>query len=270
MASWTFSNIVKDDSLTVIVGISLASAIAFSTYYLSFVAKVPNIHCGNKKLKSLLLSRVPCLSRRYWVTPWCIEPRLHTILSMPVFHTKEPISYEREILVLHDGGEVALDWKHKCLTHSKGDPILILLPGLTGDSQTFYVRKLVQAVSEAGWCCVVFQNRGLAGVRLKTPRTYCAANFEDFKEVLDHVVKKHPESPLAALGVSLGGLILGNYLCVAGENTPLTTAVIISAPWDVFISSESLQKPWMNRALNQHLAKALCNMYLRSCSSYDP
>lgn len=139
----------------------------------------------------------------------------------------------REILVLPDGGEVALDWMEEGC--SKDGPCVILLPGLTGESQAEYVKCLVVAAKQSGLRVVVFNNRGLGGIELKTPRLYCASNCEDLSEVVKHVGKTVPKDSLGAAGISMGGLILGNYLVRKGEEARkyLAAAKIISAPWDV-------------------------------------
>jgi len=113
----------------------------------------------------------------------------------------------REILQLKDGGEVALDW----LTAGCADdaPIIIILPGLTGESQAEYIKCLVTAGNQIGLRCVVFNNRGLGGIALKTPRLYCAANCEDLCEVMNYIQKQHPNVRKGATGISMGGLILG-------------------------------------------------------------
>lgn len=51
---------------------------------------------------------------------------------------------------------------------------------------------LVSSAKKVGIRCVIFNNRGLGGVELKTPRTYCAANSDDLTEVVDYVKKIHP------------------------------------------------------------------------------
>ena len=83
---------------------------------------------------------------------------------------------------------------------------------------------------------------------IKTPRTYCASNTDDVSEVIDHIKKLHPESPLMALGVSLGGIILGNYLVAKGEQarTKLVAAMLVSVAWDCFKGTESLEKWGLN------------------------
>lgn len=71
----------------------------------------------------------------------------------------------REVLTLKDGGEVALDWKEE--NTSPSSPIVLLLPGLTGTSQTEYAKALAISASKAGIRFVVFNYRGLGGMQLK-------------------------------------------------------------------------------------------------------
>lgn len=79
--------------------------------------------------------------------------------------TSSSIFIFSEILVLQDGGEVALDWAEaSCTPHS---PIVIILPGLTGASQAEYIKCLVSAAKNVGIRCVIFNNRGLGGIDLK-------------------------------------------------------------------------------------------------------
>lgn len=81
----------------------------------------------------------------------------------------------------------------------------------------------------------MFNNRGLGGLELKTPRLYCASNTDDLAEVIHHVKKTNQHVKIGATGISMGGLILGNYLANYSEESKsiLTAAQIISVPWDV-------------------------------------
>lgn len=111
--------------------------------------------------------------------------------------TKKILLY-REVFPLKDGGEVALDWlETNC---SSDSPIIIILPGLTGESQAEYIKCLVCAANRIGIRTVVFNQRGLGGVNLKTPRLYCAANCEDLSEVVHHVRKLNPHVKIGATG----------------------------------------------------------------------
>lgn len=118
--------------------------------------------------------------------------------------------FDREILQLKDGGEVALDWKDSDC--EKDSPIIIILPGLTGESQADYIKCLVAAANQIGIRCCVFINRGLGGIALKTPRLYCAANCEDLSEVVNYVYINNPNVLIAATGKTISILVC-SYAC---------------------------------------------------------
>jgi predicted alpha/beta-fold hydrolase len=67
---------------------------------------------------------------------------------------------------LKDGGELALDWLEP-KDSSKKVPLVLVLPGLTGNSQAEYIKSLMRAAQSEGFRCVVLNNRGLGGVDLK-------------------------------------------------------------------------------------------------------
>ena len=71
------------------------------------------------------------------------------------------------MLELKDGGQVCLDWLDDGREHDETHPTVIILPGLTGSSQSEYVKSFVLSVQDAGARCVVFNNRGRGGVQLK-------------------------------------------------------------------------------------------------------
>lgn len=54
-------------------------------------------------------------------------------------------------------------------------------------------------------------------------------------------------------------MILGNYLVTRGERAArhIVAAMVISIPWNVFVGTESLEKPLWNLLLNRHLASRL-------------
>ena len=87
----------------------------------------------------------------------------------------------------------------------------------------------------------------------------CASNSEDLSAVIDHINTSYPHAPVLALGVSLGGIILGNYLAQHGEDVKnkLKSAMLVSVCFDTFKGTESLEKEGLNRMLNRHLANCL-------------
>lgn len=76
----------------------------------------------------------------------------------------------REILSMKDGGEVAIDWQYPKSDGPLSSITIVILTGLTGNSQSEYVRETVTKLYEKGYCCVVFNYRGRGGVKLKVKR----------------------------------------------------------------------------------------------------
>lgn len=74
------------------------------------------------------------------------------------------------MLTLSDGGEVALDWAEENCDPTS--PIVIILPGLTGASQAEYIKCLVYSVRNSGVKCVIFNYRGMGGVKIKVSFNY--------------------------------------------------------------------------------------------------
>jgi len=160
-----------------------------------------------------------------------------------------------------DGGQVSLDWyeplpqrtelaasSSSCHLDDESKPIALFLPGLTGDSQTEYVKSLVPAAHQLGYRPVVFNNRGRGNMKLLTPRLYCAANDDDLKLVLDHLRFYNPKTKIVATGISLGGIVLGRYLISAGNDAAIDAAMLISVCWD-FLSGnyQSITSYQINR-----------------------
>lgn len=240
------------------MALGLSIGAGFLIYYLVEAVKRPLLACRKSLWRDFLSSNLSILQERYWPTPWCFESRCQTILASVLRSRLPDITYRRELLQLKDGGQVCLDWLDNAADDAK-KPLIIILPGLTGSSQSEYVKSFVLMVQKAGARCVVFNNRGRGGVELKTARTYCAANSDDLEEAILHIRSKYSEAPLMATGISLGGMILGNYLATRGEKAAehLVAAMVLSIPWNVFVGTESLEKPLWNLLLNRHLAHCL-------------
>lgn len=66
---------------------------------------------------------------------------------------------------------------------------------------------------------------------------------------------------MGATGISMGGLVLGNYLSLHSEESQkiFTACKIISCPWDVQKGTVSIEKPYLNSMLGKHLTSRLCH-----------
>lgn len=224
----------------------------------------PVLVCGDDgdDFRAFLESSVPLLRQRYWPTPWCVEARLQTVLGSALRSFLLPrVRTVREVLRLSDGGQVALDWIDTPSPHGEdvGDPrrpTVLVLPGLTGSAQADYVRCVAAAAAALPARCVVYNNRGLGGLPLSTPRLYCALSHDDLAEVVEALGARAPDAPLFAVGISLGGLILAQYLVQWGARAHIAGALVVSSPLDVERAADAMDEP-INRPLSYHMARQL-------------
>ncbi|XP_077886413.1 phospholipase ABHD3 isoform X3 [Ictidomys tridecemlineatus] len=192
------------------VGLSLilGFSVAYACYYLSSIAKKPQLVTGGESFNRFLQNHCPVVTETYYPTVWCWESRGQTLLR-PFITSKPPVQYRNELIKTADGGQISLDWfdndNSVCYSDGSTRPTILLLPGLTGTSKESYILHMIHLSEELGYRCVVFNNRGVAGENLLTPRTYCCANTEDLETVIHHVHSLYPSAPFLAAGVSMGG-----------------------------------------------------------------
>ncbi|XP_069829396.1 protein ABHD1 isoform X2 [Dendropsophus ebraccatus] len=239
----------------------LGVGVTWLLYYWTQICKRPRLVCSGP-MRQFLESYCPVVMEKFCPTFWCSGGRLQTIVRV-MLASKPRTSYRNEIISTDDGGQISLDWMdHDESPHfpdTATRPTIILLPGLTGNSQQSYILHLVRQAKSHGYRCVVFNNRGFGGEKLLTHRTFCASNTEDLARVVDHVHNRLPAAPLVAVGVSLGGMMLLNYLATIGHRSQLCAGLVFSTPWNVFLSTASLEQPLNYRLFNKSLVISLRN-----------
>ncbi|CAI9304383.1 unnamed protein product [Lactuca saligna] len=214
-----------------------------------------------------VVSKCHLLHGRYFATPWLSSPHLQTIL-LNVLVKIPSFSYKREIFRTSDGGTIALDWlmnsdvsETNLQVHGTNTdaviPLVIVIPGLTSDSASPYIKEIAYNMAKHGWNVVVSNYRGLGGVPLTSECFHHAGRSDDLGEVVNHLHSKQPETLLYAVGTSMGANILVKYLGEQGVNVPLAGAASISNPWDLLIGDRFFNRAFMQRFYNRVLGNSL-------------
>lgn len=155
------------------------------------------------------------------------NPHLQTLWG-PLWRKKNRIERQRERVWLADGDFLDLDWFGP---HELNTPLVLVLHGLTGSSNSPYVVGLQQAIAQEGWASVALNWRGCSGEPNLLSRSYHSGASEDLASVIAHLRAKRPLAPLYAVGYSLGGNVLLKYLGESGVNSDLQGAVAVSVPF---------------------------------------
>ena len=97
--------------------------------------------------------------------------------------------FTRELIKLPDGGTLGLDWDGPIPERNvpPKQPILVIFPGLAGNSDNLYSLAMLREARAAGFKCVSVLFRGASGV----PLTSCKLNYwgawEDVQHALEYV-----------------------------------------------------------------------------------
>ncbi|KAG0171069.1 hypothetical protein DFQ28_010557 [Apophysomyces sp. BC1034] len=208
---------------------------------------------SNHLLTDYIAERCPSLTGPeavYSPTPYLFNGHLQTGYASYYngSSSAHEVTYDRELLDLPDGGQIALDWTTG--EAKKDTPTLVLLHGLTGGSHESYIRSVLEIIIQPPFRYrgVVINNRGCANSDITTPQLYNGAYTEDVRVALKHIQRTvAPGTPLIGIGFSLGSNILVKYLGEEGDKTPLCGAISVANPFDFERSSLIIDGTYWNR-----------------------
>eukprot|EP00516_Mucochytrium_quahogii_P006307 CAMPEP_0203763190 /NCGR_PEP_ID=MMETSP0098-20131031/15835_1 /ASSEMBLY_ACC=CAM_ASM_000208 /TAXON_ID=96639 /ORGANISM=" , Strain NY0313808BC1" /LENGTH=393 /DNA_ID=CAMNT_0050657799 /DNA_START=633 /DNA_END=1814 /DNA_ORIENTATION=+ len=166
------------------------------------------------------------------------------------------VQFERETFKLDCGATIGLDWAHKSKEERDDEtkPLVLLHHGLAGSSESHYIQAMVHKLLETNrYRVCVMVARGCGGVPLTTPYGFTASGYNDLKQVAEHLREENGEkAKIYAVGYSLAGGILANYLGRTGDECALSGAVVVSPSWDF-----NLMTPYFDIWSKGYLAKGL-------------
>jgi uncharacterized protein len=151
--------------------------------------------------------------------------------------TSNPPEYRRERLTTPDHDFIDVDF---CGTGDQ--PLIILLHGLTGSSQSGYIKGLQRTLLKRGLRSAALNFRGCSGQANNMARCYHSGETEDIHFLYQTLRQREPETPLGAVGFSLGGNVLLKWLGEQGTHLVLFAAVAVSVPLLLGVCATKLDK----------------------------
>ncbi|MEI6545064.1 MAG: hydrolase [Methylococcales bacterium] len=167
---------------------------------------------------------------------WLNNAHLQTIYPALMRKTLPLSGVRRERLATPDNDFIDIDWYGE----ESRQPLVILLHGLTGSSQSQYIKGLQRTLVLQGYRTVALNFRGCSGEFNHTARCYHSGETEDIQFLYEVLRQREPETPLAAIGFSLGGNVLLKWLGEQGSNVSLFAAVAVSVPLELNICATKL------------------------------
>lgn len=130
------------------------------------------------------------------------------------------------------------------LAASSGAPHLVLLHGLEGSIRSHYAQGLLNEARRRGWGADLLIFRSCGSELNKTRRFYHSGETQDLAFALERMAREFRSSPLALVGVSLGGNVLLKFLGERGNDLPpnVKAAAAISVPFDLERSSKRINQ----------------------------
>ena len=187
------------------------------------------------------------------------NPHIQTAVSF-YFHNPEGVTFERHRLDTPNGDFLNIDLAH--VTNNdweklgKNSPIVLLLHGLGGSSQSAYAPEFYRQLARVGIRSVGINYRSCGGEINNLPQTYHAGSTDDVALVVNWLRQQYPV-PVGLIGVSLGAAITLNYLGEAMRD--VAAAVTVSTPFDLRASAKLLGTPgrhFYNRSLISGLKRS--------------
>jgi len=173
------------------------------------------------------------------------------------------VDYERRWIASADPDDgdapeaLALDFAFPQGGHRPDRPLYLVLHGISGGSDEPFTRDFCARANAANSTAVVINARGLHDTHVRGKNLFHGARVEDTDaaaRVLRELVG--PAGMLAAVGFSMGGIVVANYVARSGTDCPLDFGVDVGGGLDMreqlnFERGRRLWQPFVAEGLRE-------------------
>ena len=140
-------------------------------------------------------------------------------------------------------------------------PLVLMLHGLTGSSESNYIRGLQIALAEKGWRSVTLNFRGCINHPNLKAHSYHSGQTCDLDFVYTQIREREPETPIAVIGFSLGGNMVLKWLGQSKKPLSIFAACAVSVPFELDKCANTLNKGF-SKLYQKHLVDGLKESYV--------
>jgi hypothetical protein len=188
--------------------------------------------------------------------PW-LGGDLQTLRNMLVGRPADLSPFPSRRLELPAGdGDVLLVTAHDPIGRTDR-PLVLLVHGLTGCEDSFYLRASARHLLTLGYPVVRANLRGAGPSRSRCRRSYHAGRAEDLRAIIAGLEPARARGSIVPVGFSLGGNAVAKLVAERAEGSaPIRAAAIVSTPIDLAEASARIEAP-RNRPYHRWLLARL-------------
>lgn len=197
------------------------------------------------------LSSSSVAQHKFVPTPFCRNGHFQTVASSLLKKATVTEVVERR-LDTPDGDFLEWDW----LDAGSGTPIVVLLHGLEGSSKRYYVVESIKKLVKNGFSAAALNFRSCGPHMNATARFYHSGETGDVRFFISYLHEQYPDRSISAVGYSLGANVLLKFLGETGKQSLIKSAAAVSAPFDLHLCSDALDKGF-NNVYQQYFLRSL-------------
>ena len=157
---------------------------------------------------------------------WLNNPHLQTIYPSLFRKIEDHHQSWRERMITPDNDFLDIDFVGTGVR-----PLVILIHGLAGSSQSGYIRGLQHVLDKQGFRSAALNFRGCSGELNNLARCYHSGDTDDIDFLYKTIRQREPDTAIAMVGFSLGGNALLKWLGEQGQSVDVFAACAVSVPF---------------------------------------
>lgn len=148
-------------------------------------------------------------------------------------------------------------------------PVIVILHGLEGSSESNYVRGIAEKALRFGFHAVRLNQRNCGGTEALTPTLYNSGMSGDYRAVLDELADRDGFEQIFFVGYSMGGNLVTKMAGEYGDAAPqaLRAVCVVCPAMDLGACADALERR-ENYFYQRHFVKGLMSRYARKAKLF--